>query len=316
MNHPHSSQVTTGEGPRFLESSSSSPRSGFWSMNKCRRRRFDWFVRDTVMNGPRALALGLALFLGLRVWGRDALGLHARGGRTAVFVFLTFFLILWLPDPWSRTQENGFGIPALLVLVASSVLVGFWEEILYRGVLLNAIRDWKGERAAIWGSSFLFTIMHVQAQPVVHWPSIFLSGVLFAVMRVQGVGLFWIIAVHAGFDALFLLGPIGPWRITRPGSGSTRSLRDSSSRPPNEPEPARFSSRETSIFPRRCPRSSPFVASSATPGECRDPAGERRFPSFFHSRESTRSGCREKSNRSRSAWSGSKALTTGRSSPT
>ncbi len=170
---------------------------------------FDWFVRDTIMNGPRLLALSLALFLGLRVWGREALGLHAHGGRTATFVFLTFFLLLWLPDAWSGSRENGLGIPALLVLMASSILVGCWEEILYRGVLLNAIRDWKGTRAAIWGSSILFTIMHVQAQPVSQWPSIFLSGVLFAVMRMQGVGLIWLISVHAAYDALALLGSAG-----------------------------------------------------------------------------------------------------------
>jgi hypothetical protein len=55
--------------------------------------------------------------------------------------------------------------------------------------------------------------MHVQAQPVSQWPSIFLSGVLFAVMRVEGVGLLWLIVVHAAFDALFLLGPTGPESI-------------------------------------------------------------------------------------------------------
>lgn len=57
------------------------------------------------------------------------------------------------------------GAPALIVLTLSSVLVACWEEILYRGVFVNAISDWKGTRAAVWGSSFLFTIMHVQAQP-------------------------------------------------------------------------------------------------------------------------------------------------------
>lgn len=61
--------------------------------------------------------------------------------------------------------------------------------------------------------------------------------------------------------------------------------------------PARFSSGETSIFRRRCHRSSPFAASSTTPGECRDPAGERRFPSSVRWCGSTRSGCRGKSSR-------------------
>jgi membrane protease YdiL (CAAX protease family) len=170
----------------------------------------DWAVRDTVMNGPRLLALGLALFLGLRVWDPKALGFHARGARAALFVFVSFFGVLWLPDHWLRSQENALGAATVWVLAGSSVLVGLWEEILFRGVLLNAIRDWKGTRAAIVGSSFLFTIMHVQAQPLASWPALLLAGLVFAALRVQGVGLWWLVAGHAAFDTLVLMGPMGP----------------------------------------------------------------------------------------------------------
>jgi hypothetical protein len=152
----------------------------------------------------------LALFQGLRVWGREALGFHGRGGGAALLVFVSFFGVLWLPDHWLRSQEKLLGAAPILVLVGSSVLVGLWEEILFRGVLLNAIRDWKGTRAAIFGSSFLFTVMHVQAQPLVSWPSLFLAGLVFAALRVQGVGLWWLILGHAVFDTLALVGPMGP----------------------------------------------------------------------------------------------------------
>jgi hypothetical protein len=52
--------------------------------------------------------------------------------------------------------------------------------------------------------------MHVQAQPVVHWPSLLLCGLVFAVMRMEGVGLIWLIAIHAAYDSLVLWGPVGP----------------------------------------------------------------------------------------------------------
>ncbi|GMR22479.1 MAG: hypothetical protein BMS9Abin37_0833 [Acidobacteriota bacterium] len=161
------------------------------------------------MNGPRLLALALSLTLGIRTWGADRLGLHTRGSKPAAVIFVLYFVLLWFPDSWSRTTPMHLGVSALIVLTLSSVLVACWEEILYRGVFVNAIGDWKGARAAVWGSSFLFTIMHIQAQPLSGWPSIFLCGVLFALMRVRGVGLPWLILSHAAYDSLVFLGATG-----------------------------------------------------------------------------------------------------------
>jgi len=169
-----------------------------------------WAVRDTLMNGPRILVLVLSLRLGLHCWGKEGLGLHTRGWAPATFVFVAFCLLLWLPDAWLRTEPLELGATALVVLTASSILVGCWEEILYRGVFFNAIREWKGPKAAIWGSSFLFTIMHIQAQPVAHWPSIFLFGMVAALLRLRGVGLIPLITMHALYDALIFFGATGP----------------------------------------------------------------------------------------------------------
>ena len=36
----------------------------------------DWAVRDTIMNGPRLLALVLSVKLGLATWGAARLGFH------------------------------------------------------------------------------------------------------------------------------------------------------------------------------------------------------------------------------------------------
>lgn len=169
-----------------------------------------WLLRDTVMNAPRLLVLALSLRLGLRVWNRQELGLHARGWRPAAFAFVLFFLVLWLPDAWLRMEPLELSTSALALLAASSIIVGVWEEMLYRGVFFNAIREWKGAKAAVWGSSLLFTVMHIQAQSIAHWPSIFLCGMVFAILRLRGVGLVPLIACHALFDTVVFLGGTGP----------------------------------------------------------------------------------------------------------
>lgn len=173
----------------------------------------DWVVRDTFMDFPRLLVLALSLWLGLRLWSTEALGLHFRGWREATWVFVVFFLLLWLPDAWVRTTPHGLSASTLTLLTASSVLVGCWEELLFRGVFFNAIREWKGAKAAAWGSSVLFTVMHIQAQPLYGWPAIFLCGMLFALLRLRGVGLLWLMAYHGLFDALVFFGPTGPSQI-------------------------------------------------------------------------------------------------------
>lgn len=173
----------------------------------------DWAVRDTLMNGPRMLALVLSLRLGARLWGQEELGLHTRGWGPAALAFVVFCCLLWLPDAWLRTDPLDLGASALAVLAASSLLVGCWEEILYRGVVFNALREWKGAKAAVWGSSLLFTVMHIQAQPVAGWPSIFLFGMLAALLRLRGLGLIPLITVHTLYDTLIFFGATGPSQL-------------------------------------------------------------------------------------------------------
>lgn len=167
-----------------------------------------WIVRDTVMDMPRLLALALSLRIGLLHWGRIGLGLHLQHARKALALSLLFFGV-WYPPFWFRATPYDMRLGPLLVLSASSVLVALWEEILYRGVLLNSLRDWLGTRAALWGSSLLFTIMHVQAQPIGAWPSVFLVGVVFALMRIDGIALTWIICFHWALDSFVYLGAHG-----------------------------------------------------------------------------------------------------------
>ncbi len=168
-----------------------------------------WWARDTLMNIPRLLAFGLSLWTGLHLWGRQLFGWHAE--RPASGLVLGFCaVVLGMMEHVLRTQPVDNSHFMFVVLCFSSLIVALWEETLFRGVMFTALADWHNTSVALWGSSALFAVYHVQAQPVSGWPSIFLSGFLWAVMRSQGVGLWWLILAHAILDSIIFLGSHGP----------------------------------------------------------------------------------------------------------
>ena len=160
-----------------------------------------WVRRDLVMNLPRGLCLGVALWFGLKSWKLPDLGLHWRGlGIAFVFLFIELLakgLIGGLKEG-PAFQDNEF-----LYLTIGSITVGFFEEILFRGVLFNSLRDWMGARTAIFGSSFLFMFFHWQAQDLASWPFLFLFGCLNAGLRQCGVSVLALAVTHAIFDTLY-----------------------------------------------------------------------------------------------------------------
>ena len=164
---------------------------------------FFWWMRDTIMDVPRLMAFSAALWTGRYLWGLNALGWHARRWKLgliwgAIAAALVMSHGLFREGPLQPT-------PVIVVLAVSSLIVALCEETLFRGLLFKALYDLGGKDAATWLSAALFTVYHVQAQPIEGWPSIFASGLLYAVLRWQGVGLMWLIASHALGDALIYL---------------------------------------------------------------------------------------------------------------
>jgi membrane protease YdiL (CAAX protease family) len=164
---------------------------------------FYWWMRDTIMDVPRLIAFGAALWTGRYLWGLSALGWHARCWRLG----LTWGGIgAALIVAYSLFRDGALHPgPVLIVLAVSCLIVALYEETLFRGLLFNALYDLGGRDPAIWLSAALFTVYHVQAQPIISWPAIFTMGLLYGVLRWQGVGLMWLIASHALGDALILL---------------------------------------------------------------------------------------------------------------
>jgi membrane protease YdiL (CAAX protease family) len=172
---------------------------------------YEWWVRDTIMDVPRLVAFGLTLWVGHYFWGFDGLGWHARRWRLGL-VWGSVGAALILSGSLLGTESNAYPLRILAVLSLSSIIVALHEETLFRGVLFNALRDVGGGQWAIWAPTALFTVYHVQAQPIEGWPSIFASGLLLVVLRWQGVGLVWLVLSHAVGDSIIYFGSHGSAR--------------------------------------------------------------------------------------------------------
>lgn len=165
----------------------------------------NWIIRDFVMNGPRILCMVLALVFGFKrgLFQKQDFLPH-RTAITLISVASVFFLFSAVLRSFFIDYCN-YSYEALITIVMSSFVVGFFEEILFRGVLLKSYREAFGPRYAVVQSSLIFMVFHVQAQPYSSFPAIFLAGVLFACLRLEGVSLLWLSLLHSVYDILVLL---------------------------------------------------------------------------------------------------------------
>jgi hypothetical protein len=60
-------------------------------------------------------------------------------------------------------------------------------------------------------AAFVFMVFHVQAQPLYYFPALFLHGMVWGTLRCAGVGLGWLIVLHAVFDCVIFLGSRGAY---------------------------------------------------------------------------------------------------------
>ena len=117
------------------------------------------------------------------------------GGAGAMIALWSLLLTQAHGEPWSW-GERALGVGACLI-------VGAFEEFLFRGVLLAGLVARIGGSRASLASSVLFTIFHTRPQAVAAWPHIFLTGTVFANLRLRGMGLAALAAVHAAVDSMF-----------------------------------------------------------------------------------------------------------------
>ena len=93
------------------------------------------------------------------------------------------------------SPTRGLGGPG--VLVASLALAPCFEEHLYRGRLLPALAPRAGRAAALWITSVLFALPHLEAVPII---GASMAGLVLGVVRLETGRTFDCVALHAGMN--------------------------------------------------------------------------------------------------------------------
>ncbi len=160
----------------------------------------------------------------LRRYNQRTLGLHRVSWGQGLIIVLWFLaisfasdaVVLWLaPEPMIESYLQAFTptVPAEWLGMASvAILIApVLEEILFRGILLGALRHRFSIHAAILGSTFLFAAVHIKPIQVI---AALPLGYMLAAYVARGGSLYVTAAAHIlgnGFSLLGLLIPGIPW---------------------------------------------------------------------------------------------------------
>lgn len=147
------------------------------------------------------------LWIGLRRWSWDQLGVNRRGFWLSLIcgLFITVGRILVV-----ISVDWGVEPPALNILrLMGDILyyfglVGVVEELLFRGLVYRLLEDWLGVRWAIWGSSFGFALWHIFGQGLLAGLGTFIIGFVFALIRWRAGGILGLIITHGLIDITVL----------------------------------------------------------------------------------------------------------------
>jgi membrane protease YdiL (CAAX protease family) len=166
-----------------------------------------WFVRDTVMSLPRLVGFVSLLLLNRYRWKTVPFDIRVRDWeRPALLggILIALHTVYWAGSG-GPLYPRGIAAGALV----TTVFVGLFEEYAFRGTLLSGLRGLISPLQTVILSNVAFTVYHVQAQRVSFWPSIFLIGAILACMRLRGVSLFWLAAVHIVIDDVYFFVGLG-----------------------------------------------------------------------------------------------------------
>jgi membrane protease YdiL (CAAX protease family) len=156
------------------------------------------------MSIPRLSAFGVLLVLNRR-WNIAAFSMPLSGcSRAARMGFVPFALWLYF---FNAGHGQSFTNMMMVVGLFTSLVVGLFEEYAFRGPLLSALSDRFSLFTTVVLSNILFAVYHIQAQPIRFWLIIFLTGVIYANLRLRGLSLGWIALIHGVTDASFFLFP-------------------------------------------------------------------------------------------------------------
>jgi len=162
-----------------------------------------------------------SVWIGRRRWSWGQLGLNRNGLWLSLACGLTIMMgrtLVILSIHWDLAAPQ-FG-PLILVtqILYYFLLVGFGEELLFRGLIYRAVQDWLGTRWAIWGSSLGFALWHIFGQGPLVGAAMLFYGLVFALIRRRAGGIVGLILVHGLMDisAVLLLPDTDVLSLGRP----------------------------------------------------------------------------------------------------
>ncbi len=133
-------------------------------------------------------------------WGRQLLSGVAVGVAFVAVMFGLYAIAGWVRfSPTSSTRWLQWFVFTLWLCP----LIGFAEEMVFRGYLLKALEEWKGRLFAVVVSSVLFWSLHLGQGNAHELPGIIAyiaTGVIFAVSRYCTGGLWFPIGLHISYN--------------------------------------------------------------------------------------------------------------------
>jgi membrane protease YdiL (CAAX protease family) len=134
------------------------------------------------------------------------------GWRSPKALWLLWFPLLLLAVSDSATSQRHMTPSHLTAGVAAVLVVGFTEEMWFRGVVVELLAP-RGAVAATFGSAVLFGALHVlntlgglsASAALLQAIQAFAIGIVFAAARVRMRALWPLILVHAAVDLPFIL---------------------------------------------------------------------------------------------------------------
>lgn len=143
------------------------------------------------------------LWIGLRRWNLDQLGLNRKGIwlslACATAILAGRLMIIYSVD-WTIHPPHYNLLEILGLSLYYFGLVGLVEELLFRGLVYHAFEEWLGARWAIWGSAFGFMLWHIFGQGPLIGVTTLIIGLIFALIRWRAGGIIGLIVLHGLWD--------------------------------------------------------------------------------------------------------------------
>ncbi|GAB1822871.1 CPBP family intramembrane glutamic endopeptidase [Herbidospora sp. RD11066] len=126
----------------------------------------------------------------------------AKGGAVGLGFVLVSVLLITILGGYSFTWSQG--LSAVLPLVAISIGAAVTEELLFRGLLLQALEGWFGGRIAVAITALLFGGLHLANPGATLWSSLAIAveaGVLLGAAFLWRRNLWFVIGLHFAWNA-------------------------------------------------------------------------------------------------------------------